>query len=548
MNKLFTFLFLSCITLVGYAQSPAFKYQGVARNAQNVSLNNQDIALRLSILNASNQPVYSEVHNVKTSEIGIFSVNVCQGTNPTGSCSSINWALGGYQLKVDMDPNGGAVFMPMGTSPILQVPVAAFAVKAQSAIDGDADSNPQNELQNLTFTPATNSLAISMGNSVDLTSLKNDADADPTNEIQMISLDTTNNQLFLSKNGGSVILPSGGSSLWKKNGNILSYTNGNQSITFDNVGSPPNPAYFELNFRSNAKKTTTSNATLWSEEYWTKPANAVGKEIAYGSSIQEYPVTFNQHYLRYNLDTFWRTGSYNYTFAPNGSSPGTITQEEIFSQANNAGQPVKVLTLQADGRGGIGNYNAYLGGRKGASCGNVNIGGVGLTPFIGLWHANGSNISGMYFNGGMAIMTADLKNFVMDHPTDPTKEIFYACVEGPEAGAYTRGTGTLINGQADVVFTDEFGLIINSETMTVQITPLSADSEGIAVIEKTNTGFKVKELRKGNGNYKFDWEAKGVRKGWENYQAVRPKRIISQPSTEIYDMNAGAPEWEGHKK
>jgi hypothetical protein len=291
MNKIFTILFFSCLTFLSYAQSPSFKYQGVARNAQNVSLNNQDIALRLSILNASNQPVYSEVHNVKTSEIGIFSVNVCQGTNPNGSCSTINWAMGGYQLKVDMDPNGGAVFMPMGTSPILQVPVAAFAIKAQSAIDGDADSDPQNELQNLTFTPATNMLSIARGNSVDLTTLKNDADSDPTNEIQVISLDTTNNELFLSKNGGSVKLPSGGgSNLWQKNGNILSYTAGNQYIRFDNVGMPPSPAYFEINFRSNAKKTVTSNATLWSEEYWTKPANALGKEIAYGSSVQEYPL------------------------------------------------------------------------------------------------------------------------------------------------------------------------------------------------------------------------------------------------------------------
>ena len=34
--------------------------------------------------------VYSEIHNVKTSEIGIFSVNVCQGTNPVGSCVSID--------------------------------------------------------------------------------------------------------------------------------------------------------------------------------------------------------------------------------------------------------------------------------------------------------------------------------------------------------------------------------------------------------------------------------------------------------------------------
>ena len=542
MNKIFTILFFVCMTLGSFAQV-AFKYQGVARNAGNASLNNQNIGLRLSILNSANMTVYTEVHNVTTSAIGIFSVNVCQGTNPTGNCNTIDWSLGGFQLKVDMDVNGGAVFAPMGTSPILAVPVAAYALKAAN----DADADPANEIQNLSFVPATNMLSVSKGNSVDLTALKNDADADPANEIQTLSLDTTNNSLSLSKGGGNIVLPSGGgASLWTKNGNLLSYTAGNQSIKFDNVGTPPKPAFFEINFRSNAKKTLNSNASEWSEEYWTKPANALGKEIAYGSHIVEYPITFNRHYLRYNLDTFWRTSSYNYTFAP-GSSPGTITQEEIFSQAVNAGQPVKVLSLQAEGLGGYGNFNAYIGGRIGASCGVVNIGGVGLTPFVGLWHANGSNISGMYLNGANAILTADLKNFVMQHPTDPSKEIAYACIEGPEAAAYERGTGTLVNGESEIKFSNELGLIINPTTMTVQITPLSADSEGIAVIEKTATGFKVKEMRKGTGNYKFDWEAKGVRKGFENYEPIRPKRIATQLTNEVFDMN-NQPAWMSEKK
>jgi hypothetical protein len=362
-----------------------------------------------------------------------------------------------------------------------------------------------------------------------------------------LSLDTTNNTLALSKGGGFITLPSGGgSTLWTKNGNLLSYVAGNQSIKFDNVGTPPKPAFYEINFRSNAKKTINSNASEWSEEYWTKPANAVGKEIAYGSHIVEYPTTFNRHYLRYNLDTFWRTSSYNYTFAP-GSSPGTITQDEVFSQAVNAGQPVRVLSLQAEGRGGYGNFNAYIGGRIGSSCGTVNINGVGLTPFVGLWHANGSNISGMYLDGANAILTADLKNFVMQHPTDPNKEIAYACIEGPEAAAYQRGTGTLINGTGEIKFTDEFGLIINPSTMTIQITPLSAESEGIAVVEKTANGFKVKEMRKGSGNYQFDWEAKAVRKGFENYQSVREKRTAKQLTNDVFDMN-NQPAWMQEKK
>jgi hypothetical protein len=58
----------------------------------------------------------------------------------------------------------------------------------------------------------------------------NDADHDATNEIQELSL-TGGNQLKLSKNGGSVTLPtSGGSSLWSQTGNNIAYRSGRVDV------------------------------------------------------------------------------------------------------------------------------------------------------------------------------------------------------------------------------------------------------------------------------------------------------------------------------
>jgi hypothetical protein len=547
MNKFFTILFFMCIALWSNAQDPSFKYQGVARNAQNASLNNQNIALRLSILNAANSTVYSEVHNVTTSAIGIFSVNVCQGTNKNGTCGAIDWSAGGFQLKVDMDPAGGAVFMPMGTSPILAVPVAAYALKAQSAVQGDADSNPQNELQNLTFTPGTNNLAISQGNNVDLTALKNDADADPSNEIQMLSLDTTNNELSLSRNGGTIVLPGAGASLWKKNGNVLSYTAGNQSISFDNVGATPKPAYFEIDFRSNAKRRIQSNSSEWSDEFWTKPANAVGKEIAYGSSVIEYPTTIAQHYLRFNLDTFFFARISN---TLNGASKSSVSNELVLlNQGYNGNTAVKILGVVNSAFDGVGQIYNAVGGRPGGVITAANVNNT-VTPYVGLFNPNNSSqlIGGLFIQAGQSVLNANVKNFSMDHPKDPTKEIWYACIEGPEAAAYERGTATLVNGEAFIPFTEHFELVINPSTMTVNITPGSAESEGIAVIEKTAKGIRVKELRQGKGNYSFDWEAKAVRKGYEDYKTIRTKGVdtpvpVRIPSSvpeinEAFDQNS----------
>ncbi len=47
--------------------------------------------------------------------------------------------------------------------------------------------------------------------------------------------------------------------------------------------------------------------------------------------------------------------------------------------------------------------------------------------------------------------------------------------------------------------------------MTVMLTLLSAESREIAVIPKTATGFKVRELLQGRVNYEFEWEIKCVR-------------------------------------
>lgn len=130
--------------------------------------------------------------------------------------------------------------------------------------------------------------------------------------------------------------------------------------------------------------------------------------------------------------------------------------------------------------------------------------------------------TGMIVNSdGTGEVFGDTKNFRMAHPERPGKEIWYASLEGPEAAAYERGSANLQYGEAFIPFSDHFQLVVNTETMTVILTPHAADTYGLAVIEKTANGFRVKELKGGRGNFGFDWEVKGVRKGYEDYRVIR---------------------------
>ena len=121
------------------------------------------------------------------------------------------------------------------------------------------------------------------------------------------------------------------------------------------------------------------------------------------------------------------------------------------------------------------------------------------------------------------VIEADVKNFRVPHPENDEMDILYACIEGPEAGAYERGSGQLVDGVAFIPYSEHYRLIANPHTATIQLTPQHWDTYGLAIVEKNEKGFVVRELKGGKGNFAFDWEVKSVRKGKEDYQVFRPK-------------------------
>ena len=87
--------------------------------------------------------------------------------------------------------------------------------------------------------------------------------------------------------------------------------------------------------------------------------------------------------------------------------------------------------------------------------------------------------------------------------------------------AYDRGTAKFINGEAKVICPDHFQNIADPNSMKVTVTPLSARSKGVAVVEKFPGGFKVRELAEGAGTYDFDYMVSCKRKGFEKIPVQR---------------------------
>ena len=139
--KQFLFILLISLPLSIWAQSPQqFNYQAVARNAAGNILANQNIAVKLSIRDASATGTiqYSETRAVTTNQFGLFTISIGSGgtTAATGSMSAVTWASGNKYLQVELDPAGGSSFLNMGTSQLLSVPYALYAASGTPGATG----------------------------------------------------------------------------------------------------------------------------------------------------------------------------------------------------------------------------------------------------------------------------------------------------------------------------------------------------------------------------------------------------------------------------
>ncbi|WP_262150502.1 beta strand repeat-containing protein [Chryseobacterium foetidum] len=121
------------------AQAPEkMSYQAVMRNSGGQLLLNQNIAVRVSVLQSTptGTVVYSERLTGTTNANGLVSLEIGSGTVLSGTFAGINWASGNYYLKTETDPSGGTAYSIAGTSQLLSVPYAMYAKTAGGTSGG----------------------------------------------------------------------------------------------------------------------------------------------------------------------------------------------------------------------------------------------------------------------------------------------------------------------------------------------------------------------------------------------------------------------------
>ena len=227
MKRLFTTLFILALTFVSvFAQAPQkMSYQAVVRNANNSLVANQNVSVRISILQgtATGSVVYMETQTVTTNTNGLMTLSIGEGIEVSGTFSGIDWADGPYFLKSEIDPDGGVSYAIESVQQLLSVPYALYANEAGNSFSGDYND--------LTNTPAIPTVP------TNVSAFTNDAGYITMDSIPAIPTVPTNVSAFTNDAGYITIdsipvIPTVPS-------NVSAFTNDAGYITMDSIPTIP---------------------------------------------------------------------------------------------------------------------------------------------------------------------------------------------------------------------------------------------------------------------------------------------------------------------
>ncbi|MCB0650430.1 MAG: DUF1566 domain-containing protein [Saprospiraceae bacterium] len=109
-------------------------FQAVARDSKGQVLADKDITLKISLLaeGPSGKVIYSEIHDVTTSNLGLFNIIIGEGVAGIGVFEKIAWSH--TSVWMDMALEEGDEFLSISTTRLLTVPYAFHAGTAGEVI------------------------------------------------------------------------------------------------------------------------------------------------------------------------------------------------------------------------------------------------------------------------------------------------------------------------------------------------------------------------------------------------------------------------------
>jgi len=188
-----------------------------------------------------------------------------------------------------------------------------------------------------------------------------------------------------------------------------------------------------------------------------------------------------------------------------------------------------IVDTQFDGPAG--QFTATVGGYSATIVGGLASGRFDaptsevFTRFAAEWYVVGFDTNG-------------IKAFIQNHPTDPSRLIAYSALEGPEAGTYTRGSGSIRAGEARIALDPTFALTTDPDIgLTAIVTPRRPRAE-VYVASVSTKELVVRSGAASAGEVAFDYVVNGLRLGFENRPVILPSDTF--PNATVPNLDAAA--------
>jgi hypothetical protein len=121
---------------------------------------------------------------------------------------------------------------------------------------------------------------------------------------------------------------------------------------------------------------------------------------------------------------------------------------------------------------------------------------------------------GVYSDGDFGGTGA--KYFIQPHPTDPSKQINFACLEGNESGTYFRGSIRIVGGVANIEVPESFRLVTEKDSVTTTATAVGAPA--LVWIESQSLD---RVVLRANLDVTVDYVVNGTRRGFSGLETMR---------------------------
>ena len=107
------------------------------------------------------------------------------------------------------------------------------------------------------------------------------------------------------------------------------------------------------------------------------------------------------------------------------------------------------------------------------------------------------------------------KSFIQPHPTDPSKEVRFYCLEGNESGTYFRGRAQLVGGRAVIEVPQDFRLATDEDGLTVQLTAVGPASVWLESYDLNHV------VIAGSADIEVHYTVNGVRRGYADVPTIQ---------------------------